>query len=177
MSELSDKEDRKKLMGERIRRIWIDSKLTQSAFAKSLHVSTVTLLNYMKGTRVPDVFFIISLRQKYHVRFYWILRGRGDTYRSDERSKQTTDARSEEVAVLTTKVEALEKLLASKDKTLQTMEELLGVYRERQGNAEGHNFAVPSSARIARSNDCGDEHLSGVDYIAPRPPVPIVNSE
>ncbi len=67
----------RKQLGERIRAVWAESRLTQPDFSNTLEITSVTLSNYMRGDRVPDAVFIQMLCEKHNICFEWILTGRG----------------------------------------------------------------------------------------------------
>ena len=64
-------------LGERIRLIWEGSQLTQADFSETLGITSVTLLNYMKGQRIPDALFVCLLGAKHNICLEWILTGEG----------------------------------------------------------------------------------------------------
>jgi transcriptional regulator with XRE-family HTH domain len=64
-------------LGARIRRIWEESGLTQTVFSSTLDITSVSLQNYMKGTRIPDAKFIAKLAEWQNICFEWIMTGNG----------------------------------------------------------------------------------------------------
>lgn len=68
------------LIGERIRRLWINSGEQQKEFVKTLGISVVSLSNYMEGKRKPDSEFLFALKKKTNVCLDWLLTGEGPMY-------------------------------------------------------------------------------------------------
>ena len=157
----------RKQFGNRIRAVWHDSLLTQAIFADTLSVSTVTLLNYMKGERIPDAFFIRSLGLRYNICFDWLLLGDGPMRLDAKTGKAETSNNDNEIKILRTKVEAMEQLLSSKDKTLATMEELLTVYKEKLGERLSSGPGVQKSAQIAPMEGYNDDNKKNAPINAP----------
>lgn len=72
-------------LGERIRTVRLDSRLSQKAFSKLCGVSPLTLMRYETGSRGPDARFLIRLSENFDVNANWLLRCEGEVYNSAER--------------------------------------------------------------------------------------------
>ncbi|MBQ4132331.1 MAG: LexA family transcriptional regulator [Desulfovibrionaceae bacterium] len=67
----------KKELGERIRMAWKESELTQAELAEKLGVSCMSLSNYMKGLRAPDIVLAGRLAFELNICLDWLVTGNG----------------------------------------------------------------------------------------------------
>jgi len=70
-------------IGDRIRRVRKDNKLSQKAFGKICGVSQLTLLRYETNYRGPDMKFLLKMSENFNVNVNWVLRKIGEAYFSD----------------------------------------------------------------------------------------------
>ena len=131
-------------LGGRIRRIWEASGMTQAAFSHSLDITSVTLLHYMKGRRMPDALFICLLGEKHSVCFDWLFTGRGAMRAGEAASSPPSQRgascpsclegtlrheRDSEVKTLHKRlIDVQDKLIKLQDKYAKAREEMLRLY-------------------------------------------------
>ena len=70
-------------IGDRLRKIRKDNKLSQKAFGKICGVSQLTLLRYETNYRGPDMKFLLKMSKNFNVNVNWVLRSIGEAYFSD----------------------------------------------------------------------------------------------
>ena len=70
-------------IGNRIRKVRKDNKLSQKAFGKICGVSQLTLLRYETNYRGPDIKFLLKMSENFNVNVNWVLRKIGEAYFSD----------------------------------------------------------------------------------------------
>lgn len=70
-------------IGDRIRKVRKDNKLSQKAFGKICGVSQLTLLRYETNYRGPDMKFLLKMSENFNVNVNWVLRNIGEAYFSD----------------------------------------------------------------------------------------------
>ncbi|MBN2289331.1 MAG: helix-turn-helix domain-containing protein [Candidatus Glassbacteria bacterium] len=70
-------------VGDRIRRVRKDNKLSQKVFGKICGVSQLTLLRYETNYRGPDIKFLLKMSENFNVNVNWVLRKIGEAYFSD----------------------------------------------------------------------------------------------
>ena len=71
-------------LGERIRQLRVQHKLTQQEFAHSLGISQSFLSDMERGTKIPGGDTLLSLKRSYHVSTDWILSGEVEMYAEGE---------------------------------------------------------------------------------------------
>jgi transcriptional regulator with XRE-family HTH domain len=67
-------------LGDRIRQVRKESRLSQKVFGKLCGVSPLTLMRYESGSRGPDARFLVRVRENFNVNANWLLTGQGGVY-------------------------------------------------------------------------------------------------
>ncbi|UZA24934.1 helix-turn-helix domain-containing protein [Moraxella bovis] len=85
------KDEKKVDFGNRLRQIRNSHNLTRPEFAKSLEVGSTSLHHYENGERLPDVGFLIKLKDLYHVDIGWLIFGQKETDLPNWQANYTAD--------------------------------------------------------------------------------------
>lgn len=67
-------------LGDRIRQVRKESRLSQKVFGKLCGVSPLTLMRYECGSRGPDARFLVRVSENFNVNANWLLTGQGGVY-------------------------------------------------------------------------------------------------
>ncbi len=67
-------------LGDRIRKVRKESRLSQKVFSKLCGVSPLTLMRYESGSRGPDARFLVRLCENFNVNANWMLAGQGGMF-------------------------------------------------------------------------------------------------
>jgi transcriptional regulator with XRE-family HTH domain len=79
-----------KMLGERIRAVRKDNRLTQEQFARKLNTSKSSIINYESGKRIPDALFLVSILEHFKVDARWLMLGNGQPDASRPRNEEKT---------------------------------------------------------------------------------------
>ncbi|MCE5272852.1 helix-turn-helix domain-containing protein [bacterium] len=71
-------------LGDRIRKVRRESRLSQKVFSKLCGVSPLTLMRYESGSRGPDARFLVRLCENFNVNANWMLAGQGGMFLGPE---------------------------------------------------------------------------------------------
>lgn len=75
-------------MGERLRAIRKELRLTQGEFGARIGVKANTITNYETGTRMPSDAMILSICTAYNLDQHWLRTGEGEPYRQRSREDE-----------------------------------------------------------------------------------------
>ncbi len=92
-TERHEQPQERKELGQRIRSVWKDSGLTQAELAGKLGISSMSLSNYMKGLRAPDIILISRLAFELNICLDWLVAGKGPKYVNGRSTEKTDENR------------------------------------------------------------------------------------
>ncbi len=73
-----------KNIGERIREIRKERKISQIEFSKTLGITQDKLSKYENGRIKPPIELLLSISEKFNISLNWLLMGKGDKYLKKE---------------------------------------------------------------------------------------------
>lgn len=81
--------------------------LSQMEFAKLLEINPVTLSNYERGRRFPDVTILNVLREKTNVNLNWLISGDGTMFEFKSDAISSKKEKSKKIAALSEELKNL----------------------------------------------------------------------
>ena len=84
-------------IGERIKKIRKDAKLTQKDFGSAIDVQRLVVASWEQGQKQPGRARLYVIADRFKVNPQWLIDGTGDIYRDDAINDATQDAREMEV--------------------------------------------------------------------------------
>lgn len=77
-------------IGERIKKIRIESRLSQEEFGKRIGTARNTVANYENGNRHPSNSVKLSICKEFNINIDWLLNGTGEMYNQPEEDEYTS---------------------------------------------------------------------------------------
>ncbi len=93
-------------LGEKLKQLRINSRLTQTQVAKRLHLTTTSISGYENGTRYPSLSSLVRLAALYHVTTDYLL-GYDNTSLPDSRTINVDGLDENEIMLVSQLVELL----------------------------------------------------------------------
>ena len=104
------------VLGFRLKAVRKHFGLTQKLFASKLKITKLTIINYEKGSSVPDSKLLYLIHKTFKINLHWLLTGEGEMY-----STGTDQDMAEELVKLRSENNKLKKVIENQDSLIKIL--------------------------------------------------------